>query len=104
MADLGLLAHLAQAAHQQPQVQISAKRQRLAAQLPPSDELVDARPILERLANRLALFRSRPDKEWGLIDCTSFIAMSDRSLTKALTADEHFEQCGFRALLRDHEP
>jgi predicted nucleic acid-binding protein len=51
-------------------------------------------------ARALQLFESRPDKEWGLIDCVSFVAMSDRGLTKALTADEHFQQCGFRALLR----
>lgn len=35
----------------------------------------------------LELFHSRPDKEWGLID---------------LTTDEHFEQAGFRALLREN--
>ena len=48
----------------------------------------------------LALFCSRLDKEWGLIDCVSFIVMQERGLTNALTADEHFEQAGFRALLR----
>jgi predicted nucleic acid-binding protein len=49
----------------------------------------------------MELFRNRPDKEWGLIDCISFVVMTERGLTKALTADEHFQQCGFRALLRD---
>jgi len=48
----------------------------------------------------LALFCSRLDKEWGLIDCVSFIVMQERGLTNALTTDEHFEQAGFRALLR----
>jgi predicted nucleic acid-binding protein len=37
----------------------------------------------------------------GLIDCASFVVMTGRALTKALTADEHFQQCGFRALLRE---
>ncbi len=47
------------------------------------------------------LFRDRPDKEWGLIDCASFVVMQ-RGLTEALTPDEHFEQAGFRALLRSN--
>jgi predicted nucleic acid-binding protein len=39
-------------------------------------------------------------KEWGLTDCISFIVMKDHDLTKAFTSDEHFQQVGFRALLR----
>ncbi len=31
--------------------------------------------------------------------CMSFVVMSDQSLTDALTADDHFRQAGFRALL-----
>ena len=49
----------------------------------------------------LGLFQSRPDKQWGLVDCISFVVMSDRGLMQALTADEHFVQAGFRALLRE---
>jgi len=45
------------------------------------------------------LYRSRPDKDWGLTDCASFIAMRERALSQALTTDEHFRQAGFRALL-----
>ena len=48
-----------------------------------------------------ALYRARPDKEWGLVDCASFAVMSNRGLAKALTADEHYAQNGFRALLRE---
>ena len=47
------------------------------------------------------LFSSRPDKAWSLTDCISFLVMQDRGLTAALTADEHFRQAGFRALLLD---
>ncbi len=47
------------------------------------------------------LFKQREDKEWGLVDCISFIVMQDRGITDALTADTHFQQAGFRALLRD---
>ncbi|NQE06427.1 tRNA(fMet)-specific endonuclease VapC [ANME-1 cluster archaeon GoMg1] len=46
-------------------------------------------------------YRSREDKEWGLTDCISFIVMEDHGLTDALTTDEHFQQAGFRALLRE---
>lgn len=46
------------------------------------------------------LFASRPDKEWSIVDCTSFVVMKQRRLREALTADRHFEQAGFRALLR----
>lgn len=35
------------------------------------------------------------------VDCVSFIVMQERGITEALTTDEHFEQAGFRALLRD---
>jgi uncharacterized protein len=42
---------------------------------------------------------SRRDKEWSLTDCISFVVMKERGLTEALTADHHFEQAGFKALL-----
>jgi uncharacterized protein len=37
----------------------------------------------------------RPDKEWSLTDCISFIVMEEHGLTEALTADHHFAQAGF---------
>lgn len=45
------------------------------------------------------LYRERPDKEWPLTDCISFVVMRDHGLSEALTADHHFEQAGFEALL-----
>lgn len=45
------------------------------------------------------LYESRPDKDWGLTDCISFVVMKDQGLTAALTPDHHFVQAGFRALL-----
>ena len=46
------------------------------------------------------LYFSRPDKEWSLTDCISFVVMQREGLTDALTGDRHFEQAGFHALLR----
>ena len=67
--------------------------------LDPAIEVVDLhRGLLDRAFD---LYRSHPDKEWGLVDCSSFVAMRERGLTEALTADAHFEQAGFRALLLD---
>ena len=47
----------------------------------------------------LSLFNERPDKEWSLTDCSSFAIMRQLNLDVALTADHHFQQAGFRALL-----
>lgn len=44
------------------------------------------------------LFESRPDKEWSLTDCISFVVMQREGLSEALSGDQHFEQAGFRAL------
>lgn len=49
----------------------------------------------------LELYRERLDKEWGLTDCISFLVMQDYGITDALTTDVHFEQAGFRAMMRE---
>jgi hypothetical protein len=46
------------------------------------------------------LYISRPDKEWSLTDCISFVVMQREGLSDALTGDRHFEQAGFKALLK----
>lgn len=67
-----------------------------------ADPSIEVVPLSSELcAEAFDLYRGRPDKEWGLIDCVSFVVMKARGLTEALTADEHFEQAGFRALLRE---
>ena len=52
------------------------------------------------LEQGLALFELRHDKEWSLTDCVSFEVMAQFDPPRALTADAHFEQAGFVALLR----
>ena len=47
-----------------------------------------------------ALYAQRGDKAWSLTDCTSFVVMRERSLDAALTADQHFEQAGFKRLMQ----
>lgn len=41
------------------------------------------------------------DKEWGLTDCASFVIMEQEKISDALAYDKHFQQAGFRALLRE---
>ncbi len=57
-------------------------------------------PVTEpMLEEAIKLYRLRPDKEWGLTDCVSFVLMHQRGITEALTADAHFRQAGFVAML-----
>lgn len=64
------------------------------------DPNVEIIPLSEELYNQaMQLYRQRPDKEWGITDCISFVVMKDHALTKALTTDEHFKQAGFKAQL-----
>lgn len=68
-----------------------------------SDPKVEIVPIREELCGlAFELYRNRLDKEWGLIDCISFTVMEERGITDALTADDHFRQAGFRALLKEN--
>ncbi len=48
----------------------------------------------------LNLYVRRPDQSWSFTDCASFRLMKARKITDALTTDHHFEQAGFKALLR----
>ena len=51
------------------------------------------------LADGWTLYSQRPDKEWGLTDCTRFVVMTQEHVTQAFTSDHHFEQAGFVKLL-----
>ncbi len=62
-----------------------------------TDPNVEIVPLSEELhARAFTLYRERPDKEWGMVDCISFVVMQDRGIAEALTADLHFRQAGFR--------
>jgi hypothetical protein len=68
------------------------------------DRAVEVVPLSEALFQQaFELYRQRPDKEWGLTDCVSFVLMKERGITEALTTDDHFRQAGFRALLKEDE-
>lgn len=49
----------------------------------------------------LAYYARHRDKDWSLVDCASFLLMADRGIREALAYDHHFQQAGFRPLLRD---
>lgn len=51
------------------------------------------------LEEGISLYAARPDKDWSVTDCISFVVMRDEGMTHALTGDRHFEQAGFKALL-----
>lgn len=64
------------------------------------DSKVKIIPAAHDLFERgLQLYDQRPDKDWPLTDCISFMVMTEAKLRDALTGDRHFEQAGFRALL-----
>jgi predicted nucleic acid-binding protein len=56
-------------------------------------------PTQDHYEKGIELYRERSDKQWSLTDCISFVVMREEGLIEALTADRHFEQAGFRALL-----
>jgi hypothetical protein len=63
-----------------------------------STRVIAATPELFEKA--LELYERWLDKGWSFTDCASFVVMRDEGIMEALTGDFHFEQAGFRALLR----
>jgi len=70
----------------------------------PSIRVVEATEKWFRLG--LAAHERYADKSWTLTDCISFEVMRSLGAAEALIYDVHFEQAGFRALLRypAHDP
>ncbi len=81
-------------AHQDKHQSVRAIENALSS---PEIEVVHLIPALFQRA--LDLYKSRPDKTWGLVDCLSFVVMRDADVRVALTADRHFVQAGFQILL-----
>ena len=52
------------------------------------------------LLEALALYESRPDKEYSLTDCISMQVMRREGLTDVLSNDHHVAQEGFRVIFQ----
>lgn len=66
-----------------------------------SDPSVLIVPPSQKLFDRgIELFGRRLDQKWSLTDCISFVVMDEQGICDALTGDHHFEQAGFRTLLK----
>lgn len=66
-----------------------------------SDARVRIVSVDERLFDLgMSLYEDRRDKQWSMTDCISFVIMDERAVREAFTADHHFEQAGFVALLK----
>lgn len=63
-----------------------------------SDEVEVVRITPDLFARSLIFYKKYQDKEWGLIDCISFVVMLEKGVTQALTFDNHFSQAGFQIL------
>lgn len=87
-----VLDALAGTRHRRAAAAISTMLRQYAMVIPASTALFEA---------ACALYEGRPDKSWGLTDCASFVVMQREGITRALTADRHFQQAGFEALLVD---
>jgi uncharacterized protein len=48
----------------------------------------------------MKLYEERPDKDWSLVDCISFVVMEQQGIQDALTGDHHFSQAGFNVLMK----
>ena len=60
-------------------------------------DVIDQTP--EQFRNAVNYYNARPDQEWGLVDCASFLIMENQGIREALTNDHHFEQAGFTILM-----
>lgn len=59
-------------------------------------EVVSLSPQLFQQA--IGIYKSYRDKEWGLVDCVSFVVMWEAGVNQVLTFDRHFAQAGFQVL------
>jgi len=64
-----------------------------ALKVAPHIEIIHIDPALD--AEAWVLLKARIDKEWSLVDASSFVIMTMQGMTEALTTDHHFTQAGF---------
>ena len=57
----------------------------------------------QKLGRAFDLYKDRQDKSWGMIDCFSFVTMTESGVLIALTFDMHFRQSGFETPLLGEE-
>lgn len=69
------------------------------ARIDASARIAVVRLTEELYENGWQMYTTRSDKDWGIVDCISFVIMQERGLTETLTADQHFQQAGFITLL-----
>ncbi|AVQ72246.1 hypothetical protein MiYa_02114 [Microcystis aeruginosa NIES-2519] len=66
------------------------------------DSSVEIIPQTSQLFTEALLFyRQRRDKSYSLTDCASMLIMRQQNISDVLTCDRHFQQEGFKALLRN---
>ena len=63
-----------------------------------ADEVEIANLNQQLFYQALGVYKSFQDKEWGLVDCISFVVMWQAGINQALTFDQHFTQAGFQVL------
>jgi len=65
-----------------------------------NDPEVTIVPLSTELFDRgIGLYAARPDKNWSLTDCISFVIMEQLHIREAAATDHHFVQAGLVALL-----
>ena len=52
----------------------------------------------------VTMYQDRVDKGWSLTDCLSIHRHDGAEYRPSLTSDHHFQQAGFRCLLRESPP
>ena len=55
----------------------------------------------EQFEQAFGFYQRRLDKGYSLTDCSSMQIMREQEINEILTFDKHFQQEGFRALLRE---
>jgi predicted nucleic acid-binding protein len=73
----------------------------LVAQIRRNPAISVVSPTTVSFDEAFQLYCDRADKRWSFTDCSSFLIMDRFGIAAALSHDRHFEQAGFRALLRE---